>query len=117
MAYRISITNFKKAVKGTGGIYSTIADKLGVCRQTVSKYLKDNLKARQLLESEQERITDSAEGVLFKKIVKEEDMNAVKYYLSTKGKKRGYVEKTEVSNEVSGTVKLEWVGEEESENS
>ena len=94
---KMNLGAFEKALKGTGGIYSAIAEKMGVARQTVSTYVKRSAKARMLWEQEVETVKDMAEGGLFSNI-KSKDMGAIKYFLSTRGKDRGYVEKTEVEH-------------------
>lgn len=85
-----------KAIVNSGGIISTIAVRCGVTRDTIYQFLKRYPKMKDLLEDESERILDLAENKLFSKINDGESW-AIKYLLSTKGKKRGYIERSEHS--------------------
>ena len=110
---KMNIKAFEKALKGTGGIYQAIADRMGVARQTVARYVLKSSRARMLLEQECESILDMGEGALFSK-VKEKDLGAIKFLLSTKGKNRDYTEKKEVEH--SGTVPVSIVIKEHKED-
>lgn len=78
-----------KAIKNSNGIITIIADRLGVCRQTVSKALKNDPIAQEYYEDECDTVLDIAEVVIIDAI-KNQDVNTAKWYLSTKGGKRGY---------------------------
>ena len=102
---KITKEKFKEALKGTGGIMIKIADRLQVSRQAVYDFCKryaDMEKARQ---SEEEKILDIGENSLFAK-AKAGEPWAVKMLLSTKGKKRGYVEKKELQVDAQVTDTL-----------
>ena len=93
--YKITLIKYKKALKDTGGIKSSICKKLGIVRTTLEKYLKANPKAMTFYNEEKERIGDEAEGVLFEAI-KNKDLKAVKWYLGRMHKDRGYTIQTDV---------------------
>ena len=82
------------AIKGSGGIKATIANRLGVSRWTVDNYLARWKKVNDAYEEERESITDLAETKLIKEI-NDGNFPAIKFYLSTKGRDRGYVERQE----------------------
>ncbi len=86
---------FIRAMKGTGGIKSAIAKKLGCEWLTVQKYIKEYPKIYDAWLAEKEIILDMGESVLFS-LVKNEDLSAVKYLLSTQGKERGYGNSQEI---------------------
>jgi len=69
------------AIKGSDGIKTTIADKLGVTRQTVDAYLRRWATAQQVYDEECEKVGDLAESVLVASIRKGDTQDA-KWYLS-----------------------------------
>lgn len=99
MAKTFQKSDIKKAIKGSGGIISKIASRLKCDWHTAKKYInKHNLN--RLLDNEIETTLDIAESKLIENI-KEQDNTAIIFYLKTKGKHRGYVEKKEVDATVS----------------
>ena len=101
---KINIKKFKETLKGSGGNQSTIAQKLDVSRQAVSKFLSKNSKMRELLEEEAERIIDVAENVIDSDIVKGKNIDSSKWKLlhSKRGKARGYGIKQEIDHSGEG---------------
>jgi len=98
---KVNKKTFQLALDGTGGIMLSIAKNLGVTRGAVYQFCNKNPDMMQLRRDEEDKILDIAENGLFTK-AKDKDPWAIKYLLSTKGKKRGYVEKTESSVEHKG---------------
>jgi hypothetical protein len=78
-----------EAIKGSGGIMSTIARKLGVTWHTADSWIKESGELMEALKDEKETILDMAESTLLNKI-KEGDEQSAKWYLSKIGKQRGY---------------------------
>jgi len=107
----ITKSKFKKAVDGTGGIMLSIAKNLGVSRTAVYDFCNKYPAMMDLRYQEEEKILDIAENGLFTK-AKEKEMWAVKYLLATKGKRRGYIEKTEQVLEHKGDNQLKVIIEE-----
>lgn len=94
--------NFKKkdvldAIDGSYGIVSTVAAKLHCNWHTADEYIKKWPETLQALSDEEESKLDFVEGKAIKKI-NEGDGAMIRFYLATKGKKRGftYDEKLEV---------------------
>lgn len=85
---------FIKAIPGTAGIITAIAHKVGCTWGTAKKYINTHPTVTKAYQDECETLTDVAEAKLYVQINKGE-MWAVKYYLSTKGKSRGYTTRTE----------------------
>lgn len=77
---------------------SATCSALGISRQTFYSRKNSDASLRERLEEAEESIIDFAESKLIESIG-EGDLTAIIFFLKTKGKKRGYVEKTE--NEVS----------------
>lgn len=89
----------KKAIEGSRGIYTTIANNAGVSRQTVVNYMRDYPELAQVAESERGELVDHAENALAM-LVGNLDGPSVRFVLSTIGADRGYGTKTSV--EISG---------------
>ena len=107
MARRPIVTKekFKKAVDGTGGIMLSIAKNLGVSRNSVYEFCNKHPEMMELRYQEEEKILDIAENSLFNQ-AKNQEQWATKYLLATKGKSRGYVEKTELEHSGSGKIEI-----------
>jgi predicted transcriptional regulator len=85
------------ACRGSGGIQAVVANTLGCTRATISVYAKRYKTVRNALDQAEEELTDLAESKHVK-LIQGEYWPAIQYRLSTKGKRRGYTEKTEVEN-------------------
>ena len=86
----------QEAIPKTHGVKKYLAEKLGVDRQTIYRYFK---KYPDLEDETQEylaSITDQAEYHLIESI-KKGDSWAVRYWLFTRGKHRGYTTKQEAT--------------------
>jgi len=83
---------FIDAIPGTGGIVATIARRVGCVWHTAKKYIEAYPTVQQVYQDECEAVLDLAESVVIEAI-HDRDMQMVRYYLSTKGKHRGYTEK------------------------
>lgn len=103
-----------EAMKETYGIISTAAEHTGISRQTHYNWLKEDPEYSEAIENINEAAIDHVESKLREKIngvtvqtynAKGEPViyeqppsdTAIIFYLKTKAKKRGYVERTEVS--------------------
>lgn len=83
------------------GIVTIAAQKVGIDRRTHTNWMNEDDDYRAAVEELQQPALDFAEGALHKKI-KEGDTTAIIFYLKTKGKSRGYIERIqtqEVKNE------------------
>lgn len=97
-----------EALERSLGIVSTACEKAGVSRQTHYNWLKDDPEYKAAVDQIQESVIDFAESHLYK-LIKEGNPAANIFYLKTKGKSRGYIERQEV--EVSGPKPLSWFDE------
>ena len=77
------------AIEGSRGIISTVAARLHVGWHTVERALQNSEKAREAMSDEEETTLDFVEGKAITKI-NEGDGAMIRFYLATKGKKRGY---------------------------
>lgn len=88
--FAISEERFYEAIILAKGNRQTTAKLLGISEKTVYNYIKHyDIKAREVLDLGENLLLDEAESVLARKI-KQEDLDAVKFYLDRKGRKRGY---------------------------
>ena len=89
------------ALKETRGLLCMAARKAGVSYTTIKRYASEFPSIRQAVDESKELMTDFAEGKLFEKIAKG-DTVSILFYLKTKGKSRGYIERQEIEH--SGNV-------------
>ena len=86
-----------EALEKTLGVVTSACKLVGVDRTTFYKYLKEDEDfARQVKELENVSL-DFVESKLFKQI-ENENVAATIFYLKTKGKNRGYIEKQQIEH-------------------
>lgn len=100
MARRLSNTEIIDALKRSRGMAYLAADLLGCAPQTVFRRIKESPEIAKAAADTVERNLDVAEATLIKQIG-EGNTTALIFYLKTKGKHRGYVERTELRVEIS----------------
>lgn len=88
----LKVDEIKKALIKSKGLISPAARSLGVARQTLYRRIKNNKSLKKTVNSEREELKDFTESILLK-LIKKEDFRAVKYFLSTQAKDRGYIER------------------------
>lgn len=106
-----------EALEECHGIITDACNKAGVARASYYNWISEDPEFKAACEEAQEAAIDYVEGQLFKRIsgvsvegadgeVFEQPPSdtAIIFYLKTKGKKRGYVERSEVDH--SGGIKL-----------
>ncbi len=101
MTYRAQ--DFIAAIPKSGGIISTIAKRVGCDWNTAKKWCTEKPTVRQAYEDECESLLDMAEGVILKSIQGGDSADA-KWYLTRKGKGRGYAERQEITGADGGAL-------------
>ncbi len=91
---------FLKHFQDGRGIVTYACKKTGISRETFYLWKRNDPKFREACEDVEESVKDIVESKLLNKI-NEEDLTAIIFYLKTKCKDRGYVERVE--NNVSLT--------------
>ena len=91
------------AVKRSNGLVTSAAHRLGIGRRTFYSYMEKHPEVRDAIDEATARTLDLAENRLLQAI-DSGDLQAIMFYLRTKGKSRGYTEKVE--SELSGTVAI-----------
>jgi transposase len=102
---RPSNATMLKAIKGSHGIVSVVAKRLGVEWHTANTYIRADEETLQALRDEEEKVSDAAENQLVRKI-NSGDPWAVKFWLTTKARKRGFVSKAEIAGEIDGEINV-----------
>ena len=102
---KFTVAEFIEAIKGTGGIKSVVAKKLGCDWTTVHNYAKRHPSIQAALDAEDESITDLAEAKALA-LINSEYWPAIKYRLETKGKGRGYTTRQEITGADGGAIML-----------
>ena len=122
---------FSKVANACGGILSDIAANLSVDRNTVYSWCNEDADFQQALDDSRERFIDLAESNLRKLVagvpaietnekgekqfagwIEKPSETAIIFTLKTRGKKRGYIERSEMQADVNmkGSVNIrEWV--------
>jgi len=92
------------------GIVSTACLSVGVSRTTYYKYYNEDKDFKTLVDDISDVAIDFAESKLFD-LMREGHPTAIIFYLKTKGKKRGYVEKQELDlgNNFPTNITVEFV--------
>jgi hypothetical protein len=90
-----------EALKQSRGMIAVAARKVGCARKTIYRRLEDSEELQEVLAEARDFTTDVAELKLFSAIEAGEGW-AVKYYLSTQGKDRGYVERQQMEHSGPG---------------
>mgnify|MGYP003616620577 CR=1 FL=1 len=101
--YDYDIPTIKKAIADSGGIIATIAERLGCEWHTAKSYIEKYEETKSAYEAESESVIDLAESKLIENI-QANDNTAILFYLKTKGKKRGYIERNEIEHSSNGTI-------------
>lgn len=102
---RYTAAQFIDAIPGTGGIITSIAKKVGCTWNTAKKYITNHPTVAQAYSNEENSVLDMAEVEMIK-AMQDGELSALKFYLKTKGKKRGYVERQEVSGPDATPVQI-----------
>ena len=98
---KLTFKQVSKAIEGSGGIISDIAEKCECDWHTAKTFIDKDEKLTRLLQNEKEGILDLGESRLYQ-AVDEGEPWAVQYLLTRLGKKRGFGEKQEI--ELSGSL-------------
>lgn len=99
--------DFIDAIPGTGGIISTIAKKVGCSWNTAKKYINTYPTVKAAYDAECEAVLDAAESVILADI-QSKDTQTAKWYLTMKGRHRGYAPKQVVEQEGQLEIVLRW---------
>lgn len=105
MAKNIPIEKIIQIYEKKGCNITATCTALGISRKTFYEWKDKKKKLAEGLEAAEESIIDFAESKLVEHI-NNDDVQALIFFLRTKGKKRGYVEKTETDVNINQFEKL-----------
>ena len=96
-----------EALEKSLGIVTTACKNVGISRQTHYRWTEEDEEYKIAVDSISDIALDFAESQLHKQI-QEGNSTSTIFYLKTKGKKRGYIEKSEVDMNAnhSGEIKI-----------
>jgi hypothetical protein len=96
-AYRRDVTkaDMLKALSQSLGLVTPACEKLNISPRTHYRWLKEDASYAENVMDIEEKALDVAENQLHKNIIKG-NVPSIIFYLKTKGKKRGYIERSEV---------------------
>ena len=114
MAKNIPIEKIIQIYEKKGCNITATCTALGISRKTFYEWKEKKKKLAEGLEAAEEAIIDFAESKLVEHI-NNDDVQALIFFLRTKGKKRGYVEKTETDVNINQFEKLMQDTEEDNE--
>lgn len=86
-----------EALRKHNGIIKYAEEATGVPRRTIYNWIEDDAEFAKAVEECADIALDFVEDKLYKRIM-EGDTTATIFYLKTKGKRRGYVEKQEIEH-------------------
>lgn len=107
-----------EALEKSLGVVTTACKLVGVNRSTFYQYVKDDPEFAEAVKDIDDVTIDFAESQLHKQI-KDGNTTATIFYLKTKGKKRGYVEKTEIDFSTDNNEEIpiiKWVKSEDDQD-
>jgi len=96
-----------KALEQTHGVVTDACKKAGLSRSQFYVYMDRDPKFKKQVEEIQEAAIDYVESQLFKNI-KDGNITGQIFYLKTKAKHRGYIERSEVKQETSGSIQFDF---------
>jgi len=94
-----------QALEKTLGVVTPACELVGISRQTHYDWLKDDEEYAVAVKSLEDLAIDFAESSLHQQIKDGQTASTI-FYLKTKGKKRGYIEKQEVESNIITGIKL-----------
>lgn len=86
-----------EALEKALGVVTTACKNVGIHRDTHYRWLKEDEEYKRQVEELSDVAIDFAESQLFKQI-KEGNTTATIFYLKTKGKNRGYIERNDITS-------------------
>lgn len=102
---KFNLDSFREASKDSAGILSLIASRLGVSRRSIYEWTVKKPEVQKIIQEEREKMLDVAENQLFKNVTAGEEW-AIKYFLSTRGRERGYIIKQEVEHKTAQPLQI-----------
>lgn len=100
-----------EALEKSLGVVTTACKTVGIARQTHYEWYREDAEYKKAVDDVADIAIDFAESQLHKQIQNGEVSSTI-FYLKTKGKKRGYVERTEIAADVNVNKMPSWFSQE-----
>jgi hypothetical protein len=98
---KLMIESMKKQL----GIVTAACKESGISRQTHYRWLEESPEYKEEIDRIPELVVDFAENALFK-LIQEKNPTAIIFFLKTKAKHRGYIEKSEIEHKSTEGIKF-----------
>lgn len=105
MSKRLTKSKVKDLLKQAHGNYAAIARAYGVSRQAVRQFVERDAELAEMATEARETMLDNAESKLYTEAMAG-NTAALIFLLKTQGKRRGYIERAEVTGADGGANKL-----------
>ena len=96
-----------KALEETHGVITEACKKVGYTRSAFYTAMDKDPEFKKEVEDIQEAAVDYVESQLFKNI-QQGNITGQIFYLKTKGKHRGYIERQEIQQETTGSISFDF---------
>lgn len=97
-----------KALKKNGGVICKACESVNISRMQYYRWLKEDAEFAEKVREVEESMIDFVENRLMT-LINDGDTTATIFYLKTKGKNRGYVEKMQVDGNLNTDVRITYV--------
>jgi hypothetical protein len=94
-------------IKEMHGNVTSVSRAFKMSRQTLYKYINDHPTVQAALDESRETMIDNVESALYTKALKGDTASMI-FFLKTQGKKRGYVERSEITGKDGGAIVVDW---------
>lgn len=103
---RLKLADLKTAISDYNGNLTSVAAHFGCSRPTIYKRIKEDPEIAASVDDARESMIDVVENVLYDK-AKAGEAWAVCFFLKTQGKRRGYIERQEITGAEGGRIIIE----------
>jgi hypothetical protein len=94
---RLNKNKVLQDIESTRGNLAAIARAYGISRQAVQKFVANDPELTEATNEARETMLDEAENALYDEAVEKRNTAALIFLLKTQGKKRGYIERAELT--------------------
>jgi predicted transcriptional regulator len=103
----LTIGQIERALIKSNGLVTKAAAILGVTHPAIVQRIKRSPKLQRARDKINETLLDAAENTVHTKFAAEKNLTAAIFFLKTKGKHRGYIEKQEIIGDLDCNIRIE----------
>ena len=106
---KVTVTDIEPLVTEYNGNIAAIARRLGVSRGTIHNRINESPTLRTAIDDAHEALVDNVESALYREVLNG-NVTAMIFWLKTQGKRRGWVERTEIAGVDGGpmVINMTW---------